>query len=64
MIKTTYDSILVIGDELTKYTYFIPYKEASTAEELAYTFTKIIVAQHGTLDIIKLDRDKLFTSQF
>ena len=59
-----FDTILVINDILTKYAYFIPYKEASTAEELAYTLYKNIIAQHGTPEIIKSDRDKLFTSQF
>ena len=44
MIGTVYDSILVIGDELTKYGYFILYKELSTAEELAYIFIKTIIA--------------------
>jgi hypothetical protein len=60
----SYDSILVIVDRLTKYTHLVPYKEASTAEELAYTFMKTIIAQHGTPDEIISDRDKLFTSQF
>jgi RNase H-like domain found in reverse transcriptase/Reverse transcriptase (RNA-dependent DNA polymerase)/Integrase zinc binding domain/Chromo (CHRromatin Organisation MOdifier) domain/Retroviral aspartyl protease len=59
-----FDSILVINDRLTKLAYFIPYKESSTAEELAYTFTKTIIAQHGVPQEIVSDRDKLFTSQF
>jgi hypothetical protein len=42
----------------------IPYKESSTAEDLAYTFLKTIVANHGTPDEIISDRDKLFTSKF
>ena len=29
-----YDVILVVTDRLTKYTYILPYKEVSTAEEL------------------------------
>jgi hypothetical protein len=57
-----YDSILVINDDLTKYAYFVAYKEASNAEELAYTFYKTIIAQHGTPKEIRSDRDKLFTS--
>ena len=60
----SYDSILVIVDKLTKYVHLEPFKEVATAEELAYTFVKRIVAQHGTLDQIISDRDKLFTSQF
>ena len=61
---TTYDSILVIVNTLTKYAYLEPYKEASTAEDLAYIFNKIVIARHGIPDKIVLDRDKLFTSQF
>ncbi len=61
---TTYDSILVITDRLTKYGYFLPYKEATSAEDLAYTFLRTIVANHGLPDEIISDRDKLFTSKF
>ena len=61
---TMYDSILVIVDTLTKYTYLELYKEAFTAEDLAYIFNKIVIARHGILDKIVLNRDKLFTSQF
>jgi hypothetical protein len=60
----SYDSILVIVDRLTKYAHLIPYKEASNAEDLVYTFIKTIIAQHGTLDEIILDRGTVFTSQF
>ncbi|KAL2004781.1 hypothetical protein VTN00DRAFT_3309 [Thermoascus crustaceus] len=42
-----YDSILVIVDRLTKYTYFLPYKKSSNVEELAYTFLQIIFGNHG-----------------
>jgi len=59
-----YDSILVINDRLTKYAYMVPYKEASTAENLASVFLRTIVANHGTPDEIISDRDKLFTSKF
>ena len=60
----TYNSILVIVDTLTKYAYLEPYKEASTTEDLAYIFNKIVIARHGIPDKIVSDRDKLFTSQF
>ena len=60
---TTYDSILVIVDTLIKYAYLEPYKEAFTAEDLVYIFNKIVIARHGILNKIVLDRDKLFTSQ-
>nr|XP_036575130.1 reverse transcriptase domain protein [Colletotrichum truncatum]KAF6781651.1 reverse transcriptase domain protein [Colletotrichum truncatum] len=59
-----YDSVLVIVDRLTKYSYFIPYMESSTAEDLAYKFLQVIVSQHGMPKEIVSDRDKLFTSKF
>ena len=59
-----YDSILVIVDRLTKYAYFMPYLEASNAEQLASTFLRTVFANHGMPDEIISDRDKLFTSQF
>ena len=64
MTNVMYDSILVITDRLTKYGHFIPYKEASDATELAYTFLKIVIANHGLPEEIISDRDKLFTSKF
>jgi hypothetical protein len=64
MTGVVYNSILVIVDRLTKYAYFLPYKEASTAEELAYIFMKTIVANHGVPDEFISDRDKLFKSKF
>ncbi|KFY69492.1 hypothetical protein V496_00198 [Pseudogymnoascus sp. VKM F-4515 (FW-2607)] len=59
-----YDSILVITERLTKYGKFVPYLEASDAEALAYTFLRVILADHRMLEEIILDRDKLFTSKF
>jgi hypothetical protein len=59
-----YDSILVIIDRLTKFGYFLPYRESSTAKELAYIFFRRIIANHGLLRKIILDRNKLFISKF
>ena len=64
MTKVAYDSIWVVTDRLTKYGYFVPYKESSDATDLAYIFLKIVVSQHGLPDEIISDRDKLFTSKF
>jgi Integrase zinc binding domain len=64
IIGVVFDSILVVTDRLTKYGYFIPYKESSLVEELAYTFNKHIIENHGILKEIINDRDKLFTSRF
>ena len=62
--KVVYDSIFVITDRLMKYGYFIPYKKASLAENLAYTFYKYVVGNHGLLEDIIFNRDKFFTSKF
>ena len=62
--KTSFDSILVVTDRLTKYDYFIPYRESFSAENLAYVFNKHIIGNHGIPKRIISDRDKLFTSRF
>ena len=62
--KEKYDSILVINDILTKYAHFILVRETMTAEDMVYILYKHVVAVYGTLEEIRLDRDKLFTSQF
>ena len=64
LTKAVYDSILVITDRLTKYRYFIPYKEASSAEKLAYMFLRVIAANHRLPEEIISNRDKLFTFKF
>ncbi|KAL0937059.1 reverse transcriptase domain protein [Colletotrichum truncatum] len=64
LTKVQYDSILVVVDRFTKYAYFIPYLESSTAEDLAYTFLRIIVSQHGLPQEIVSDRGSVFTSKF
>ena len=50
--KVVYNSILVITDRLTKYEYFIPYKKASSAEDLAYIFSKYVVGNYELLEEI------------
>jgi len=60
----TYNSILVICDRLTKYSYFKPYLELSTAEDLTYEFLRIVFANYGMPEEVVFDRDKLFTSKF
>jgi hypothetical protein len=62
--KVVFDSILVTTDRLTKYEYFILYKESSLAEELAYAFNKHIIGNHGISKEIISDRDKLFILRF
>ena len=60
LTNVTYNSILVITDKLTKYGYFIPYKESSNTEDLVYVFLRIVIANHRLLEEVILDRDKLF----
>src|SRR5450755_979663 len=64
MTKISFDSILVITNRFIKYDYFIPYKESSSAEDLAYVFNKHIIKNHEILKRIISDRNKLFTSKF
>jgi hypothetical protein len=64
IIKVIFDLILVVIDRLTKYGYFILYKESLLAEELAYTFNKYIIGNYGILKEIINNRNKLFTSRF
>src|SRR2546430_14556188 len=64
MTKKTYDSIWVITDRLTKYGYFIPYIEASTAKDLAYTFTRVVIANHGVPKTVISDRGTIMNSKF
>ena len=62
--KTEYDSILVVMERLTKYMVLVPYQEANSAEQLAYTFMREISSQHGLPEEILSDRDTRFTSKF
>jgi hypothetical protein len=59
-IDQLYDSIYVITDRLTKYGYFIPYRENMSAEDLAYLFNKHIISQYKVPKKIISDKDKLF----
>ena len=63
-MRTEFNFILIIINRLTKWGTFIPYKESSTAENLAYIFLQWIVAEHRLPQELILDRDKLFTFKF
>jgi hypothetical protein len=64
IIRVVFDSILIIINRLTKYEYFIPYKESSLAKKLAYTFNKHIIGNYEISKKIINDRNKLFTLRF
>jgi hypothetical protein len=60
IIGVEYDSILVVIDRLTKYTYIILYLKASIAEDLAYMFLRVIIANHNILEKMISDKNKFF----
>jgi hypothetical protein len=64
IIEVIFDSILVVIDRLTKYEYFILYKESLLIEKLAYIFNKYIIGNYRISKEIISDRDKLFTLRF
>ncbi|KAK1461044.1 hypothetical protein CMEL01_14680, partial [Colletotrichum melonis] len=49
---------------LTKFVYFIPYKELSTIKNLIYIFTKVIFSNYGLLKKIIFNKNKLFILKF
>nr|GEU46372.1 retrotransposon protein, putative, Ty3-gypsy subclass [Tanacetum cinerariifolium] len=57
-----YDAIWVVVDILTKSTHFLPIREDYKTEKLARIYINEIVARHGVLVSIILDRDGRFTS--
>jgi len=61
---TAYDSIFVICDRMTKYSYFVPYLEAANAPMLAFTFLRTVFANHGMPETIISDRGTSFNSRF
>jgi hypothetical protein len=62
IIGVEYDSILVVTDRLTKYIYIILYLKASIAEDLAYVFLRVVVANYSALEEMISDRNKFFIS--
>ena len=64
LTEVIYNSILIIVDQLTKKVRFLPYKEATDAEELTYTFLRNVTVLQELSDKIISDRDKFFISRF
>jgi len=62
--EEVYDLILIIIDRLTKYTYFILYKEIYTAEQLARIVIDRLIRYYRIPSSFVTDRDKLFTSNY
>ena len=49
---------------MTKWYYFLPFREGTSAEKLAFLFEREIVSHHRWPDEIITDRDTRFTSKF
>ena len=64
MMQIDYDAIWTVTDLLIKYMYFVPFKEGSIAEDLAYIFQKTIVTAHRIPEVIISDRGTTYTSKF
>jgi hypothetical protein len=58
--RIKYNSILVVIDRLIKYIYMILYLKTSIAEDLAYMFLRVIIANYNTLEKMISDKDKFF----
>ena len=59
-----FDSILMIVDQLTKYTMFISFRESATASVLTYIILQELVSNHELSKKFITDQDKLFMSKF
>ena len=60
----SYNSILVIVDQLTKIVYYEPVKVTIDAPRLAEVILDMVVRYHGFPDSIVTDRGSLFTTKF
>jgi hypothetical protein len=60
IIRIKYNFILVIIDKLTKYIYMILYLKANTAEDLAYMFLRIVIANYRAPKEMISDKNKFF----
>jgi hypothetical protein len=62
--QSSYDSIWVILDRLTKVAHFIPIKTTYKGDKLAKLYMSRIVCLHGVPKIIVSDQGTQFTSRF
>ncbi|GJQ99963.1 putative reverse transcriptase domain-containing protein [Tanacetum coccineum] len=60
----SYDTILVIVDQLTKSAIFVPIRETDPMDKLARMYLKEVVTRHGIPVSIICDRDPRFASNF
>lgn len=62
--SSSYDSIMVVVDHLTKFSHFIPANETWDANELARQFLLCVFKLHGLPDKIVSNRGSIFVSNF
>ncbi|KAA0061302.1 transposon Tf2-1 polyprotein isoform X1 [Cucumis melo var. makuwa] len=62
--SASYEVILVVVDQLSKYAYFLTLKHPFDAKTVADLFTKEIVRLHGFPQSIVSDKDEIFLSHF
>ena len=60
----SYDSILVLVNQLTKMVHYEPVKVTIDAPGLAKVILDVVVRHHGLPNSIMSDRGSLFTSKF
>ncbi len=60
----SYDSILVIVDQLTKMVHYVPVKVTINAPGLAEVIIDVVMCHHGVLESIVTDQGSFFTSKF
>ena len=59
-----HDAIMVVVDKLTRYTFYVPMKITTTAQEVYHALNARVLAITGTPREIISDRDSRFTSRF
>lgn len=62
--KVKYNSIFVVVCRLVKQVYFLPHNKSHSAEDLAYTYIRMIAANHRLPKEIISDRGRTFASKF
>jgi hypothetical protein len=60
----SYDTILVVVDQFSKYAHFIPLRHPFTAQIVAHAVFDNVVKLHGLPKTIVCDRDKIFIGHF
>ena len=62
--EITYNSILIMVNQLIKYTHIISFKEIYFSEQLEYVILDRLIQHNSISKALISNRDKLFTSKF